>query len=386
MGLTHHAWGTDAILALANVALARGWLGRPGCGLLPIRGHSNVQGLGTVGVTPALKEGFARRLSEVYGVAAPDAPGLDTYAAMEAAHAGRIRAALLLGGNLWGSNPDGDWARAALSRVGTMLHLSTKLNQGHAHGRAGETLIAPVLARDEEEQATTQESMFSYVRLSEGGRPAIEGEPKSEVEILASLAERILPAGRFDWSALRSHRALRARMAETVPGMEGLAGIDDGAGEFTIPGRVLHAPRFATPTGRAAFHVPRAPETTLASDELMLMTLRSEGQFNTVIYEDEDLYRGNSRRDVVMMSAEDAARLGVSEGDPVHVETSAGRMTVTVAIAPIRAGNVAMYYPEANVLVPRRLDPESKTPAFKSVPARVRPAGKRSVSLQARAG
>jgi hypothetical protein len=157
-----------------------------------------------------------------------------------------------------------------------MLHLSTKLNQGHLHGRAGETLIAPVLARDEEEQATTQESMFSYVRLSEGGKPAIEGEPRSEVEILAKLAEDILPAGRFDWSALRSHRQLRARMAETVPGLEGLATIDDGAGEFTIPGRVLHAPRFATPTGRAAFHVPRAPETKLAAGELMLMTLRSE--------------------------------------------------------------------------------------------------------------
>lgn len=386
MGLTHHAWGTDAILSLANVALARGWLGRPGCGLLPIRGHSNVQGLGTVGVTPALKEGFARRLREVYGVTAPDAPGLDTYAAMEAAHAGRIRAALLLGGNLWGSNPDGDWARAALERVGTMLHLSTKLNQGHLHGRAGETLIAPVLARDEEEQATTQESMFSYVRLSEGGKPAIEGEPRSEVEILAKLAEDILPAGRFDWSALRSHRQLRARMAETVPGLEGLATIDDGAGEFTIPGRVLHAPRFATPTGRAAFHVPRAPETKLAAGELMLMTLRSEGQFNTVVYEDEDLYRGNTRRDVVMMSSEDAQRLGVSEGDPVVVETSAGSLNVTAAIAPIRAGNLAMYYPEANVLVPRRLDPESKTPAFKSVPARVRPVGKRAAGLRARAG
>src|SRR5436190_15895786 len=102
------------------------------------------------------------------------------------------------------------------------------------------------------------------------------------------------------------------------------------------------------------------------------MTVRSEGQFNTVVYEDEDLYRGNARRDVVMMSAEDAARLGLNEGDPVSVETQAGCMQVAVAIAPIRAGNLAMYYPEANTLVPRRLDPQSKTPAFKSVPARIR--------------
>jgi molybdopterin-dependent oxidoreductase alpha subunit len=399
MGLTHHAWGTDAILALANVALARGWLGRPGAGLLPIRGHSNVQGLGTVGVTPALKDSFARRLHDIYGVAPLATPGLDTYAAMEAAHAGRIRAAMLLGGNLWGSNPDGAWAEAALDRVGTLLHLSTKLNQGHVHGRGGQTLIAPVLARDEEPQSTTQESMFNFVRLSDGGRPArvlenrggAEGagvDVKSEVEILATFAERVLPPGRFDWSSLRSHRELRARMAEVVPGMDGLADIDardeHAAREFAIPGRVLHAPKFATPTGRAAFHVPRAPTERLAPDEMMLVTLRSEGQFNTVVYEDEDLYRGNTRRDVVMISAEDAARLGANEGDLVTVETSAGRLQVTVALAPIRAGNIAMYYPEANVLVPRRLDPQSKTPAFKSVPARVRVAGKRARGLEAR--
>jgi molybdopterin-dependent oxidoreductase alpha subunit len=355
MGLTHHAWGTDAILALGNLALARGWLGRPGAGLLPIRGHSNVQGLGTVGVTPALKEAFARRLHDVYGVAPLSTPGLDTYAAMEAAHAGRIRAALLLGGNLWGSSPDGPWARDALGRVGTTLYLSTKLNQGHVLGRGAETLIAPVLARDEEEQPTTQESMFSHVRLSSGGKPSVQGELASEVEILASLAERILPPGRFDWAGLRSHRTLRARMAEAVPDLDGLATIDEAGGEFTIPGRVLHAPRFATPTGRAQFHVPGRAARSLAPGELMLMTLRSEGQFNTVVYEEEDLYRGNARRDVVMMAAEDAARLGVREGGGGAVETAAGRLEVVVAHAPIRAGNRAIYYPVANALVPRRL-------------------------------
>jgi anaerobic selenocysteine-containing dehydrogenase len=235
--------------------------------------------------------------------------------------------------------------------------------------------------------------MVNFVRLSDGGRPAqvVAGEGadlKSEVEILAGLAERILPPGRFDWSELRSHQALRARMAAVVPELEGLAGLDapgSGAGEFTIPGRVLHTPRFATPTGRAAFHVPRGPDTVLAPGELMLMTLRSEGQFNTVVYEDEDLYRGNTRRDVVMMAAEDAARLEVGEGDRVLVETATGRLEVSVAIAPIRAGNLAMYYPEANVLVPRRLDPQSKTPAFKSVPARVRPVGRRASGLDLRA-
>src|SRR5204862_1506955 len=133
--------------------------------------------------------------------------------------------------------------------------------------------------------------------------------------------------------------------------LDGLSGIDDGGGEFTIPGRVLHAPRFATPTGRAAFHVPAGAQPALAPDELMLMTLRSEGQFNTVVYEDEDLYRGNSRRDVVMMAAEDASGLGLAEGDRVFVETACGQLNASVSIAPIRAGNLAMYYPEANALV-----------------------------------
>jgi anaerobic selenocysteine-containing dehydrogenase len=262
-----------------------------------------------------------------------------------------------------------------------VVHLSTKLNQGHVHGRGGQTLIAPVLARDEETQPTTQESMFNYVRLSDGGQrpPAVDDvSPKSEVEILATLAEAILPPGRFDWASLRSHAALRARMAEIVPGLGALA----EKAEFTIPGRVLHTPRFSTPTGRAAFHVTRDPDRSLAPDELMLMTLRSEGQFNTVVYEEEDLYRGNTRRDVVMMAEADAKRLGVGEGDPVWVTTSAGRLKVTATLAPIRAGNLAMYYPEANVLVPRRLDPQSKTPAFKSVPARITLAGR---GLEARA-
>jgi len=102
------------------------------------------------------------------------------------------------------------------------------------------------------------------------------------------------------------------------------------------------------------------------------MTLRSEGQFNTVVYEEEDLYRGNRRRDVVMMAAEDAARLGVAEGERVLVETEAGRLAAAVAVVDIRPGSLAMYYPEANALVPRRLDGRSKTPAFKSVAARVR--------------
>ena len=193
MGLTHHASGVDNITALSNLALARGWLGRPGCGLLPIRGHSNVQGVGSVGVTPAVREAFAQALEAAYGIAVPRDPGQDTYASMEAADRGEIAAALLLGGNLFGSNPDRAWAGEALRKISFTVSLTTKLNEGHIHGRGQTTVILPVLARDEESQATTQESMFNFVRLSDGGSPAVPGELRSEVAVLATLAERLLP-------------------------------------------------------------------------------------------------------------------------------------------------------------------------------------------------
>jgi len=381
MGLTHHQNGVDNITALANLAMARGWLGRRGCGLLPIRGHSNVQGVGSVGVSPALKEAFATALEAAYDINVPRDPGQDTYASMEAADRGEVDAALLLGGNLFGSNPDRTWAGQALRKIPFTVSLTTKLNEGHVHGRGQTSIVLPVLARDEEAQATTQESMFNFVRLSDGGRQAVAGELRSEVDILATLAERILPPGRFNWNTLRSHEALRVEIARVVPSYEPIGAIGKTKQEFQIPGRVFHDPAFATPDGRAHFAVTPLGSFRPAEGEFRLMTLRSEGQFNTVVYEETDLYRGNKRRDVVMMSAEDASALGVDEGDWVTVSTEAGKMQVVVAIVEIRAGNLAMYYPEANVLVPRKLDPRSKTPAFKGVIAKVTVGTVRPVTL-----
>ncbi len=373
MGLTHHANGVANVEALANVALARGWLGRPGCGLLPLRGHSNVQGVGSVGVAPAIREAFARGLQERYGIEPAAQAGQHTYASMEAAAEGRVQAALLLGGNLFGSNPDRHWAGAALRTIPFTVTISTKLNEGHIHGRGQTSLILPALTRDEESEATTQESMFNYIRLSAGGAPNVEGEMRSEVSIVSTIAERILPEGRFDWSELRSHRALRAAISATVPGYSSLRGLDEGGAEFQLPGRTFHEPRFGTTDGRARFRPTELPSFRVAPGELRLMTVRSEGQFNTVVYEDADLYRGNDRRDVVMMAAADASARGVGEGDRVRIETATGTMAASVAIVDIRPGNIAMYYPEANVLVPRVLDERSHTPAFKSVAARVTP-------------
>ena len=252
------------------------------------------------------------------------------------------------------------------------VSITTKLNEGHVHGRGQTTIILPALARDEEQQATTQESMFNFVRLSEGGTPAVPGSMRSEVDIIAALAQRILPEGRFDWAELRSHEALRGAMAKTVPGYEAIGEIGATGREFQVAGRTFHEPAFKTADGRAHFEAVALPAAPSGAGEFRLITLRSEGQFNTVVYDEEDLYRGNKRRDVVMMAASDARAMGLAERDRVSVETETGAMVVSVAIIDIRAGNLAMYYPEANILVPRRLDPRSKTPAFKSVVARIR--------------
>jgi len=371
MGLTHHEHGVENVVALSNLAVARGWIGRPGCGLLPIRGHSNIQGVGSVGFTPALKRAFAERVEQAYGFDVPSGVGLDTYGSMLAADADKIRCAVLLGGNLYGSNPDLRWAGQALRKIGTVAHITTKLNTGHVHGRGDFNVVLPVLARDEEQQPTTQESMFNFVRLSDGGAPAPGGEVKSEVEVVSALAARLLPPGPIPFERMTSHKAIRDAIAAVVPGYEKIGALDASRQEFQIDGRTYHAPRFNTPTGKLQAHVPPTVTFGVAPDEFRLMTLRSEGQFNTVVYEEEDLYRGNRRRDVVMLNSSDVARLGLAEHESVTVESSCGRMRVVVAVVDIPPGNAAMYFPEANLLVPRRIDPASGTPAFKSIAVRI---------------
>ncbi|GDY14747.1 formate dehydrogenase [Planctomycetota bacterium] len=365
MGVTHHRSGTDAVKAIAQLALIRGMVGRPGGGLLPLRGHSNIQGLGTVGVTPKLKESIAKKIAENLGITIPATPGMDTLQSLTAAADGRIDAALCLGGNLAGASPEPDWAGGALGRIPVVTYLSTALNTGHVIGRGQTTWILPVSARDEETQSTTQESMFSYIRLSDGGVAGPAG-PRAESAVLADLAERLLGRSPIDWSAWADHQRIRQAIAAAIPGLEGLATIGSDKREFHITGRRNLDGRFATSDGKAhlaPIPLPAAP----AAGELRLTTIRSEGQYNSVVYEDHDRYRGTERRDVVLMAADDLARLKLSEDQPVQIRSSVGTMTVRARRAAIRAGTCAMYYPEANVLVPRTADPASGTPAFKSV-------------------
>ena len=368
MGITHHLHGTRNVHAIANLALLRGMVGRAHAGVMPIRGHSNVQGLGTVGVAPALKQNMLDRLEKTLGITPPKSPGFDTMACMDAAHLGTMDFALCLGGNLYGSNPNAKRAFDAMQKLKTVVYFSTTLNTGHAWGTGEETFILPVLPRDEEPQATTQESMFSFVRLSDGG-PMRHQNARSEVSILAEIGRRIFPDDRrLDWPKMESHAAIRELMADLIPGYEELKSIDSTKKEFHVPGRAVLDHKFPTATGRAKFHPTQLPANTLTAGQLRLMTMRSEGQFNSVVYDEEDLYRGQERRDVILMNTTDIARLGLRVEQRVRIRSEVGEMRyVLVRPFDIRAGNVAMYYPESNVLVPSTVDPLSKTPGFKSV-------------------
>ncbi len=374
MGITHHEHGVDNVVAIANLAMTRGMLGKPHCGLLPLRGHSNVQGIGSMGVVPKLKSPMLERIEAYFGVKLPTGEGLDTLASIRRADKGKIRFASCLGGNLFGSNPDSALAASALGKIDLVVYLNTTLNTGHAWGRGRETIILPVLARDEESQATTQESMFNYVRLSEGGIARHDG-PRSEVEIVADVADRVLAGGPVDWSALRDHARIREVIAAAVPGYEKIGAIDQSRQEFQIGGRTFHEPWFPTDTGRAKFHAVGLPgAATNGNGELRLMTVRSEGQFNTVVYEERDIYRGQERRDVVMLHPDDIDRLGLTLNQRVTVRSETGALSnVVLRSIDIRPGNAVMYYPEANALVPPRADPKSRTPAFKNTPVTIEP-------------
>jgi len=262
-----------------------------------------------------------------------------------------------------------------------VVYLSTTLNTGHAHGMGKETWILPVQARDEESQSTTQESMFNFVRLSDGGKARYEG-PRSEVDVIQSMAADYFGADSpIDWSKFGEHRNIRKAIAAAIPGYEKIGAIDENKkdGEFQIAGRTFHEPVFKTESKKAQFHNVSIPPLQGQDDQLRLMTVRSEGQFNTVVYEEEDIYRNQERRDVILMNPEDIEARNLKVDQPVTVSSATGRMTnILVRPFDIRAGNAIMYYPEANILVPKTTDARSKTPAFKNVCVTVEPSVDRS--------
>jgi molybdopterin-dependent oxidoreductase alpha subunit len=387
MGMTHHRFGSENVEYIANLALLRGMMGKPNSGLLPLRGHSNVQGIGTIGVKPVLAEEVFERLESELDITLPTSKGLDTFHALEAAHQGDIDCACIVGGNLYSATPNSQWAAEALNNIDFKVYLTTTLNQGHLYGvEDSDVLILPVQARDEEAQSTTQESMFNYVRLSDGGIDRLDNV-RSEVSILASIGKQLLdqtqPDSTLDFAQFEQHDTIRETIANTVTGMEDLKDIGVAKKEFHVRQRVMHTPEFNTSSQKANFITHPIPQANLSAEEypFLLASIRSEGQFNSIIYEETDSYRFNAGRHSVFLSDIDMTELGLRNGDKVDVTSSQGVMkSVTVQYFDLPKGNVMAYYPEANVLAEHQLDPRSLTPNFKSIPIKISKAEKEMIS------
>ena len=370
MGLTHHMNGTENIEAISNLALLRGMIGGEGKGLLPLRGHSNVQGVGSMGFTPALKDKMFRAIEQKYEINLPTSTGMDTLACVQAAEKGEIDFAFLLGGNLHAANPDSKFSKSALNKIPFKVMINSTLNETHLNGVDGENIVLPIRVRDEEKQPTTQESMFNFLRMSDGGFNRIDSL-LSEVEVVTRIAIEVLDKNNVDFSPFLTHKNIRLAISEIVPGFEKLAEIDQSKQEFHISGRKVDEPRFKTVDGKAHFRVPRSTNWTARSSDtkdLVLTSVRSEGQFNTIVYDEADRYRNQTHRNVLFMSEQDVRLRGMQAGELVNVESNVGKMHgLVLAVFDIKPGNVMTYFPEANVLVPQRSDPRSKTPSFKSV-------------------
>lgn len=369
MGITHHTHGVDNVEAISNLALLRGMLGRPGSGLLPLRGHSNVQGVGSMGVTPALKQQVFGAIEHHLGVKLPTSAGMDTLACMQAAARGEIDVAFLLGGNLYAANPDSAFADAALAAIPFKVQISSSLNASHVHGIGEESLVLPIRVRDEERQATSQESMFNYVRLSDGGFERIDGL-LSEVALISHIAAGVIDPQTLDFEPFQQHREIRKAIAKIIPGYSAIADMDATKTEFHVAGRHLDTPVFATANGRARLCIPQSPGRipVTSAGHYTLTSVRSEGQFNTIVYTDKDVYRGQDSRQVVLMHPADMRKEGLTADTRVSLSNATGCMQgLLVKPFNIRQGNLMTYFPEANVLIPLSADPRSHTPSFKAV-------------------
>lgn len=386
MGITQQANGVENIWGIANTALLTGNAGKLGAGLMPIRGHSNVQGFGSMGVSNQLKDEIRQALETLLGRSLNRVPGYDARSLMEAADAGQVDTLLCLGGNFYAANPDLEQAKRALSRVDTLIYLSTKPNLGHFHGLARrQTLILPVFTRFENPHKTTVESGNNFVRLNDAGTTHLrDADLMSEVDILIELAHRLHGDAPVDWRKLKDTRYVRHLIAQTIPGYEAIATIDDTQQEFTIAGRIFTKPRFPTPSGKAQMQPTPLPTLTLpnvaefgvpASERsivVALITGRSYGQHNTVVYRTEDRYRGMPHRHCILMNSEDVAAAGLENHQRVSVCGNAGQLNnIEVICGDIRPGAALMFYPEANALMSARIDPRSGTPAYKRVPVLV---------------
>lgn len=386
MGLTQHRNGVQNVTMLVNLLLLRGNIGKPGAGICPVRGHSNVQGQRTVGITEKPELAPLDKLKEQYGFEPPREEGLTTVDACESILKRELQVFIGLGGNFLRAVPDTDRMEPAWRELPLTVQVATKLNRNHViHGKAA--YLLPCLGRIEidrqrsGEQAVTIEDSTSCMHGSRGMTEPAGPELLSEPAIVAGIAKATLePNPRVDWDGwVADYATIRASMAETFPAI-----FHDFNERMWTPGgfrKPLAAAErvWNTDSGRAEFTTPEEltgnPDMAGGGDTLRLFTIRSDGQFNTTIYSHDDRFRGvHGGRMILFMSPSDMDAYGLAQGDLVTLRTPTDdgveRRVEGLAIVPydVPRGSIAGYYPECNPLIPLwHHAKESKVPAAKAI-------------------
>jgi len=391
MGITQHVTGTSNVQQIANLLLLKGNIGRAGAGICPLRGHSNVQGDRTVGITERPQAAFLDRLGEVFGFEPPRREGHSVIEAIAAMRDGRSKAIVCLGGNLAVAASDPQACGEGFRQLDLAVHITTKLNRTHLL-TGGDCYILPCLGRTELDmqasgrQSVTVEDSMSMVHASSGFLAPPSDDVRSEPAIVAGIAKAVLRGKRdVDWDAMVGDYALiRDKIEAVFPDFAGYNDRIREPGGFQLANSAQQR-IWKTPTGKANFMVaaPVAVDGADAAGVLLLTTLRAHDQYNTTIYGLDDRYRGViGRRDVLFMNPAELARRGLAEGEVVDVSTALGHARadrvvrgLTLVAHDLPDGCCASYYPETQPLIAlEHADPQSFTPAYKSVPVAVRAA------------
>ncbi|GAA4664259.1 FdhF/YdeP family oxidoreductase [Streptomyces youssoufiensis] len=386
MGLTQHKHSVPTIREVVNFLLLRGNVGRPGAGVCPVRGHSNVQGDRTMGIFERPAPEFLDALEAEFGFAPPREHGLDVVRAIRALRDGQAKVFFAMGGNFVSATPDTEVTEAAMRRARLTVHVSTKLNRSHVVTGA-RALILPTLGRTERDtqasgdQFVTVEDSMGMVHASRGRLEPASAQLLSEPAIVCRLARRVLgERSRTPWEEFeRDYGLVRDRIARVIPGFEDFNARVSAPGGFVLPHGPRDERRFPTATGKANFTAAPVEYPEVPEGRLLLQTLRSHDQYNTTIYGLDDRYRGirNGRR-VVLVHPDDARERGLADGayaDLVSEWRDGSERRAPgfrVVHYPTARGCAAAYYPETNVLVPLDATADtSNTPASKSVVIRL---------------
>lgn len=386
MGITQHQYGTQNVQQIANLLLMRGNIGKPGAGICPLRGHSNVQGDRTVGITEIPPQSLLDSLEKVFGFRPPQKHGHGAVEAIKAMRDGKAKALLCLGGNLAEAISDPQVTFPAMRNLDLVVHMATKLNRSHLL-LGKHNYLLPVLGRTETDvqatgaQSVTVEDSMSMVHASRGSLDPASPHLKSEPALVASLAKATLPDSVVDWSAMSAdYSRIRDAIEAVFPAFENFNERIKHPGGFRLHNAASERV-WLTPSGRAQFKVMQGineDPRSLKCHDLVLTTLRSHDQYNTTLYGLNDRYRGvTGRRDVLFINAEEAEKRQLRVGDRVDLmaldpdgnPTSRQMKNLTIVIIDMAPGSVGAYYPEANVMVPLDShDTKSGIPAYKSIP------------------